>query len=73
MDSDEDDMPPMLVGVGGEKIEIEEQAPVKVPITIVTGKSGPRALDSCDQALIKANLNRISRSWKDYTPQLHPE
>lgn len=40
MDID-DEEPPMLVDVGENKVEIpsEEPKPIKVPITIVTGKS----------------------------------
>jgi hypothetical protein len=36
MDSEDDELPPMLVDVGGGE-NIEEEKPIKVPITIVTG------------------------------------
>jgi hypothetical protein len=39
MDFDEVDTPPMLVDVEAiQKANLEESKPVKVPITIVTGK-----------------------------------
>jgi hypothetical protein len=39
MDYDEEDLPPQLVDVeDGEEVPVEEPAPIKVPITIVTGK-----------------------------------
>jgi hypothetical protein len=39
MDSDEDEAPPMLVDVEAKDDEIMEELNVRVPITIVTGKS----------------------------------
>jgi hypothetical protein len=39
MDVDDDDAPPMLVDVDGQEGKEEEEKAIKVPITIVTGKS----------------------------------
>lgn len=46
MDVDDDDAPPMLVDVEAQEGNEEEEKAIKVPITIVTGKSytPPRSL-----------------------------
>jgi len=41
MDSDGEEAPPLLVDVNAKEEEPEEEQNIKVPITIVTGKSPP--------------------------------
>lgn len=69
MDWDDDEAPPDLVEVGSNLPE--EEKPVKVPITIVTGRP-----EMCNLPKLKlpcAKLGcRIPRGWKDDPPQLHP-
>jgi len=60
MDVDEEELPPMLVDVEADDHTIEDIAPIKVPITIVTGKSLKFVRDTSN-----SSYNRISWSWKD--------
>lgn len=66
MDLD-DEEPPTLVDVGEEEV-VTDSKPLKVPITIVTGKSyssqTPHLADAWD---------RVSRSRKDNIDELYSE
>jgi hypothetical protein len=66
MDFD-DDAPPDLVETTGAEIE-EEEKPIKVPITIVTGNQ-LCYFSTWDCGTDR--LHRISWSWKDNPAELH--
>jgi hypothetical protein len=64
MEGDNEDTPPLLVEVE-EGEAPEEEINVKVPITIVTGRS------SFIICLVFPNCNRISWGREDYVDELH--
>lgn len=67
MELDEEDTPPLLVDVDEDGAP-EEESNIKVPITIVTGKSCP--------SIIKCFIlteNRIPWSREDYFDELYFE
>lgn len=70
MDIDED-VPPQLVEAGDDLAE--EEATVKVPITIVTGVCSGHVFNrSSEQWLTLASVpHRLSRCWQDNTLELH--
>jgi len=64
MEPDDDEAPPLLVKVEVKEDELEEQPTVKVPLTIVTGKS-PSIY------VLISNPTRISRGWENDSNELH--
>lgn len=70
MSSDDEDNPPLLVDVEAKgEGAVEEPPLIKVPITIVTGKS-TRVFDG----MFCVNMVfRVSRCWKDNSTKLHIE
>jgi len=73
MDID-DDAPPELVEAGHENDEKnDEDKAIKVPITIVTGKSQDVNGEQTIQFVfsILTSQNRLFRSWKDHIAELH--
>ena len=60
--------PPMLVEVGADEKTnpSEEPKPIKVPITLVTGKSYRRM-----SGVVFDNVSRLSRSGQDNINELH--
>ena len=65
---DEEDAPPLLVDIEENDAELEEEPDIKVPITIVTGKSCilPSTMD-CSFLI----GNRVPWSREDYIDELH--
>lgn len=74
MDFEDQDAPPDLVAAGGDLSD--EEASVKVPITIVTGKAFAYTLQTESSPfadLETFSRARLSRSWEDYALELHPD
>lgn len=68
MDPDEEEAPPLLVDVEAKDDEPKEEPNIRVPITIVTGKS---CLSVTDCFLLTGQ--RVPWSWEDYVDELHLE
>ena len=65
MDSDEDEAPPLLVDIETQSDEVEEKPNIRVPITIVTGKS------SLCQYELALTSRRVPWGWKDDPNELY--
>lgn len=66
MDANDDDMPPELVEVGDQVTD--EEKPVRVPITIVTGMGSDSEVDADARP---TDCIRLSWSWEDHLAELH--
>ena len=72
--SDDDDAPPALVTVQATPSNNETSTPdnIKVPITIVTGKTIPCIIFAPSTTITKHLIStRLSRRWQDHTIKLH--